>query len=63
MVLKMKNKELLDAIDDTLELLSVVQLNGSLISYNNMKTVSSLLDQWSRIRKEIEREHKNGNGS
>jgi len=63
MVLKMKNKDLLDAIDDTLELLSVVQLNGSLISYNNMKTVSSLLDQWSRIRKEIEREHKNGNGS
>jgi hypothetical protein len=63
MVLKMRNKELLDAIDDTLELLSVVQLNGSLISYNNMKTVSSLLDQWSRIRKEIEREHKNGNGS
>lgn len=62
-MLKMKNKELLDAIDDTLELLSVVQLNGSLISYNNMKTVSSLLDQWSRIRKEIEREHKNGNGS
>ena len=59
----MKNKDLLDAIDDTLELLSVVQLNGSLISYNNMKTVSSLLDQWSRIRKEIEREHKNGNGS
>lgn len=62
-MLKMRNKELLDAIDDTLELLSVVQLNGSLISYNNMKTVSSLLDQWSRIRKEIEREHKNGNGS
>ena len=56
-----KNKELLDAIDDTLELLSVVQLNGSLISYNNMKTVSSLLDQWSRIRKEVERENKNGN--
>jgi hypothetical protein len=63
MVLKMKNKELLDAIDDTLELLSVVQLNGSLISYNNMKTVSYLLNQWSRIRKEIERERKNGNGS
>ena len=62
-MLKMKNKELLDAIDDTLELLSVVQLNGSLISYNNMKTVSSLLDQWSKIRKKIERERKNGNGS
>jgi len=63
MVLKMKNKELLDAIDDTLELLSIVQLNGSLTSYNNMKTVSYLLNQWSRIRKEIERERKNGNGS
>ena len=49
----MKNKEIADAIDDTLELLSVIQLNGSLISSGNMRTISSLLVRWSGIRKQL----------